>query len=64
MFFLQLQTLSGHSDRNRWQIITEAGSCGLAEVHYFSSDIFKFLTGGQEVAGTVRRHVGHWFDSQ
>ena len=49
---------------NRWQIITEAGSYGLAEVQFISRDLFTFLTRGQQASSTVQRHIGHEFDSQ
>ena len=61
---LQLLSLSCHGKRTRWQIITEAGSHGLAEVQFISRDLFKFLTRGQHAGSTVRRQVSHEFESQ
>ena len=62
-FCLRLLSLSCHGECNRWQIITEAGSNGLAEVQFISRYRFKFLTRWQHAGSTVRRHVSHgvWF---
>ena len=64
MFVLQLLSVSCHEEHNPWQIITEAGSHGLAEVQLISRDLFKFLTHKQHAGSTVRRHVSHAFESQ
>ena len=63
-FCLQLLSLSCQGERNRWQIITKAGSHGLAEVQFFSHDLFKFLTRRQHAGSTVWLHVSHAFESQ
>ena len=65
MFCLQLLSLSCTSEHNRLQIIAEAGSHGLMDIHQLDQQTFQFTVADswQEVAGTVMRHVGHGFDS-
>ena len=45
MFYLQLLSLSGHRERNRLQIITLAGSHGLAEVQNLDQHTFHVADG-------------------